>query len=281
MPEIATPRRQAADTGTIARTVAVLAVIADAAAGVRIRELAARLALPASTVHRLLERLIGEGMVERDAQAPVYRAGPEFLRMAARVVHAHPLQSIAAPFLDEAVRTTNETAYLCLYLPAEHRLSFVTHRESTHPLGYRVRSNEPQSLLVGASGRSILAWLDEPARAAAFAREASHGAPTRSLPGRRALLQDLAAIRARGYALSFGQRIPGAVGLFAPVFAADGQVAGSIGYTIPEQRFRRASEAALSRRIRELAAGLSTALGARTDTPQVPRSTRSARTASR
>jgi DNA-binding IclR family transcriptional regulator len=91
----------------------------------------------------------------------------------------------------------------------------------------------------------------------------------------------LAAIRARGYALSFGQRIPGAVGLFAPVFAADGQVAGSIGYTIPEQRFRRASEAALSRRIRELAAGLSTALGARTDTPQVPRSTRSARTASR
>ena len=281
MPVTADPRRAGANSGTVARTVAVLAAVADAAAGVRIRELAASLALPASTVHRLLERLIGEGMVERDAQAPVYRAGPEFLRIAARVVHAHPLQSVAGPFLDEAVRCANETAYLCLYLAGEHRLSFVAHRESTHPLGYRVRSNEPQSLLDGASGRSILAWLDEPARAAAFAREAAAGAPSRTLPGRRALLQDLAAIRARGYALSVGQRIPGAVGLFAPVFAADGQVTGSIGYTIPEQRFRRSSEAALARRVRELAAGLSTALGARTEAPLAPRPTRTARTASR
>jgi len=277
----AVPRRASADSGTIARAVAVLAAVADSAAGVRIRELAARLELPASTVHRLLERLIGEGMVERDGDAPVYRAGPEFLRIAARVVHAHPVQSVAGPFLDEAVRTANETAYLCLYLSGEHRLSFVAHRESTHPLGYRVRSNEPQSLLEGASGRSILAWLDEPARTAAFARESARSTLARSLPGRRALLQDLAAIRARGYALSFGQRIPGAVGLFAPVFAADGQVTGSIGYTIPEQRFRRANEAVLARRIRELAAELSSALGARTAPPHTPRPPRIARTVTR
>ncbi|MFN7752732.1 MAG: IclR family transcriptional regulator [Pseudomonadota bacterium] len=277
MPAIAASGRNGADTGTIARAVAVLAAVSESPSGVRIHQLAAALALPASTVHRLLERLIREGMVERDTEAPVYRAGREFLRIAARVVNTHPVQSIAGPFLDEAVRSANETAYLCLYLPAEHRLTFAAHRESTHPLGYRVRSNEPQSLLEGASGRSILAWLDEAARAASLAREAT----LRSLPARRALLQDLAAIRERGYALSRGQRIPGAVGLFAPVFGADGQVVGSLGYTVPEQRFRGSSEPALARRVRDLAARLSTALGARTCAMPTARASRTSRTAIR
>ena len=74
---------------------------------------------------------------------------------------------------------------------------------------------------------------------------------------------ELAAIRARGYALSFGQRIAGAVGIFAPVYGAGGRVTGSLGFTIPEQRFEPAREAEFAREACRLAAELSAGLGYR------------------
>jgi DNA-binding IclR family transcriptional regulator len=240
--------------------------VAESEGGTQIKRISAALRLPASTVHRLLDLLMREGMVERDEDAPTYRVGREFFRLASVVFNEYPMQSIAAPFLDEAVAAVNETAYLCLYLPREHRLSFASHRESTHPLGYRVRTHEPQSLVTGASGRSILAWLADDDCAAVLAREA--GAAGTANEGGRApaasdLAQDLAMIRARGYALSFGQRIFGAVGIFAPVFGASGRVTGSLGFTIPEQRFDLAREAEFAGCACRLAAGLSASLGFR------------------
>jgi DNA-binding IclR family transcriptional regulator len=251
----------------VARTIALLREVAQSDGGTQIKRLAAALQLPASTVHRLLDLLMREGMVERDEQAPIYRVGPEFFRLAAVVYNDHPLQAIAAPFLERMVQTINEAAYLCLHLPREHRMSFASYRESTHPLGYRVRTNEPQSLLTGASGRSILAWLgaDElQAVLSAEARAEPTGGAAKTLPGRRALLQDLSAIRSRGYALSFGRRIPGAVGVFAPVFNASGRVIGSLGFTIPEHRYQSRHERDIAACACRFAAELSASLGHRT-----------------
>jgi IclR family acetate operon transcriptional repressor len=247
--------RQPADTGTVARAVAVLRAVAEAGDGTQIKRISTDLRLPASTVHRLLDLLMREGMVERAEATPTYRAGREFLRLSSVVASQHPLQVIAAPLLEQAVASMNETAYLCLYLPRERRLAFAAHVESSHPLGYRVRSHEPQTLLTGASGRSILAFLPPVEREAVLARE--------GVPGLAELAQDLAAIRARGYALSLGQRIAGAVGIFAPVFAAGGGVTGSLGFTIPEQRFDPSREAEFAREACRLAGELSAGLGFR------------------
>ncbi|MBC7779474.1 MAG: IclR family transcriptional regulator, partial [Proteobacteria bacterium] len=80
---------------------------------------------------------------------------------------------------------------------------------------------------------------------------------------RRALTQGLAAIRTRGYALTFGQRIAGAVGIFAPVFGASGRVTGSLGFTIPEHRYDAAREVPISACAVRLADQLSASLGYR------------------
>ena len=49
-------------------------------------------------------------------------------------------------------------------------------------------------------------------------------------------------MRRHGYAVSTGERTPGAVGIAAPIYAADGRVVGSVGITLPEQRFGPDSE---------------------------------------
>jgi DNA-binding IclR family transcriptional regulator len=71
----------------------------------------------------------------------------------------------------------------------------------------------------------------------------------------------LASIRANGFAHTFGQRIKGAVGLFAPVFNASGEVIASFGVTVPEVRYRPTALASLTSSVVHQALALSRALG--------------------
>ena len=68
--------------------------------------------IPASAVHRLLNLLAGEGMVERNDAMRMYRPGIEFFRMASSICNRIPMHGLALPFLREAVADNNENAYL-------------------------------------------------------------------------------------------------------------------------------------------------------------------------
>lgn len=254
---------RASETGTVSRAIAVLREVAEAGGDVQIKDLAGRLALPPSTVHRLLELLAQEGMIERDAAARTYRAGREFFRLASLVAGKQPVRGYALPLLEEAMHACDETAYLCLYLPDETKMTFAAAVEAPHPLGYRIRQEMPLSLLTGASGRSILAHLPQEVLERALEKEGRDADVRRAIGTRRDLEQDLKRIRARGYAVSVGQRIRGAVGIFAPAFDAQGNVIGSIGYTIPDARYQKSLLPKLAASARKYAAALSAALGYR------------------
>lgn len=252
---------RAADTGTVSRAIAILREMAQAEGDVQIKTLAEHLQLPPSTVHRLLELLAQEGMIERDQTARAYRVGREFFRLSSLVFNRHSIQSVAMPILKQALQAHNETAYLGLYLPQEGKMMFAAECESSHPLGYRVRKNEPLSLLTGASGRSILAHLPKDVVEYVLAAEKDDPAVRRAIPSRKALREALAQIRAQGFAVTFGQRIPGAVGIFSGVFDMHGKIVGSMGYTIPEQRYRKNLLPQLCAAVCESAQALSRALG--------------------
>ena len=72
----------------------------------------------------------------------------------------------------------------------------------------------------------------------------------------------LAGIRERGWILTRGEKLPGAVGTSAPVFGAAG-VIGSLTVTIPEVRFQPSMEPRIQRLVVESAARISAVLGYR------------------
>ncbi len=118
--------------------------------------------------------------------------------------------------------------------------------DSSHPLDYRVDFNRPMSLLWGSSGRAILAFL-----------------PEERVPDEKRLMAELKQIREKGYAHSHGQRVPGAVGVLAPVFDQTGAIYGCLGFTVPEQRFHEDKLPQFIRSATTHAAQLSAALGKR------------------
>ena len=244
------------ETGTIARTVLVLRAIAQAQVAPTMKDLAETVNLPMSTMHRLLDLLAQEGMVDRDETTRTFRPGFEFFRLASLVVHRMPLQTVARPSLSGAARDAGESSYLAIVDERALKLVFIANAESGQMLDYRVPLNVPFALSTGSSGLAALAWLTPRQIEQVLAAED---------PDKRrdnaAVRRSLAEIRAQGHACTHGQRIQGAVGVFSPVFDGHERVCATFGYTVPESRFLKKDRERLARLAMRYAGELSRTLG--------------------
>ncbi len=256
-----TKMRDASAAGTVARVVQLLACLAESDGPVSIKFLCQTLKLPASTVHRLLGLLADEGMVERSADRPIYAPGLELVRLSSLLASKVRTVDVAKPFMRAVVQDCDETCCLLQYIP-ERRKVMALHAEfSSHPLRYRIELFQPHSLIWGATGRAVLAFLPQEQIDAAIDDAGASPATGAPPPPRKALLADLAEIRSRGYAITHGQKIEGAVGIGTPVFNSERRVLGSLCITIPATRFNKKAQARLSQLLMGRAGELSRALG--------------------
>lgn len=257
--------------GTVERVVRLMRALAEAGGDANIKTLSAQLDLPASTVHRLLALLMRVGIADRGTAPHSYRVGLEFYRLGALVVSSVSARDVARPFLERVAQRSGEVSLLMRYLPAQHRVMLEDSVDSPHPLRYAISLYKPMSVLWGATGRSVLAFLPEDEIAAVLA--SGEASPVTGMPAPAAddLAADLREIRRKGYALTFGQKIPGAVGFGAPIFERDGRVFGSLCITVPMVRFDPAQEPVLANLLRTEAAALSAALGHRPDMKEAAR----------
>jgi DNA-binding IclR family transcriptional regulator len=172
---------------------------------------------------------------------------------------------MALPFLREIVDACDETCVLSVLLPVEGKIFFAEKVESSMLLRYQLQMNTPVSVLWGASGRSILAFLPKDQVDRIYAMEGKAPASGEPLPARRTLETELVAIRKRGYDITYGQKIAEAVGIGAPVFSINGKVVGSLCVTVPKARIAVKDRPRLGELVRVTAERLSAALGAPTE----------------
>lgn len=251
---------EATSSGTVARVALLLRVLAESGGDTTLGEIAERMKLPASTTHRLLNLLVQEGFVDRGQGSRSYRAGLEFLRVGGLVASRADLGSVAQGFMQAVVQACDETCLLSVYVPRT-RSSMVTRvLYGSHPLRYEAALYQPSSLVWGATGRGILAFLPDDVRDAIIEQEGPSPADPRKAVKAAQVRRELAQVREQGYAHTRGQKIPGAVGLSAPVFNAEGVVA-ALCVTVPDSRFQDSMEKRIARTLVQQAAQFSTALG--------------------
>lgn len=219
-----------------------------------VRELAGRLGVSPSTVHRLITDLEKLGLVSR-TPAGAYRLGLEFLRLAWTTTNRFPLQELSTDTLAELTEETGESSFFGVYNEQRRQMMFTLTIESPHPLRYTLPIRQWLPLHAGASGIAILAFLPEPVQ-----REIEEGplssATDRTLVDAESLRARLATVRAEGYAITHGERIEGAIAIAAPVFGPAG-VVGVTGISLPESRFNAAHSTALASLVRQAATQLS------------------------
>jgi DNA-binding IclR family transcriptional regulator len=236
----ATRRRPAGNAiRAVERAAAILKAFSPTAPSLGVTELARRLALHKSTVHRLLTTLEHEGFVVQDAGGR-YRLGLQLFELGSLVVNSMELQKIARGPLEEAHRACGETVHLAIL--DEGEVVYIDKIESTRQLRMHSLIGRRSPAHCTGLGKVLLAWLPAEALDQIIRRGLrTYTSRTISSPG--ALRNHLALVRQRGYAIDDGEHEELIRCAAAPVFDHTGAVVAavsiaSVGVDVESARFK-------------------------------------------
>jgi DNA-binding IclR family transcriptional regulator len=225
------------------------------------RDVAEALHLPRSTVHRTCQALVREGLLDYDARARQYTWGSVLTRIARAAVQPDQVRRLAPAVMEALVDEFDESALLVLYDAARRVVEFADQVQCKQPLVYRSELNVPMAAHAGASGLAVLAFLPPSEIEAVIVAGLDPVTPDTITDAPR-LRAELEKIQSQGYAITRGERTPGAVGIAAPIFDAAHHVIGALRVTVPEYRSDPQLEQRVAARVREGADHLSRLMGA-------------------
>ncbi len=190
-------------------------------------EIQRKVPLSRPTLYRLLQTLIAKGFIRAEGDPQRFALDFGIGRLAHNWIAGIDVIAVARPILEELRNATGETT--ALFLRRGDLRQCVAEVVSRHMLAISRGLGETDNLWRGASGKAILAFLDE-----------GHIAEiTRAMPktvSKATLAADLSRVRDEGYFVSRGEVFVGAIAVAAPYFDHTGKVAGSIGVFGPEAR---------------------------------------------
>jgi IclR family transcriptional regulator, acetate operon repressor len=252
---------------TVERALAFLEVVAEARTPVRVREVAEALDVKVTTAYHLLNTLIAAGYINRD-HGGALRIGSRAAVLYNGMLRQFKPDEDLGTIVERLSAETTETVYLCQLTKSGVVVQKLV--EGIHAVrvaGLHVGFSGSEH--ARASGKAVLAFMDEPDRKAVLER--STAAMTAS--ARRATLaavdREIEVIRDRGWALDEENFQVGASCVAAPYFRSDGQVVGSIAVSVPCTRFTDA-EPALIAAVVAAARDASAVLGHREAAPSQP-----------
>jgi IclR family transcriptional regulator, KDG regulon repressor len=223
-----------------------------------VTELAARLGLGKSTVHRLLATLQEEQLVEQDAETGRYRLGLAVFELGAAAASPTDLhQAVLMPMSVLRVRTgeTVQTAVL-----DGRQVVYVERLESPNTLRMFLEVGTRNDAHATGTGKCLLAYLDPPLLDRLLQGWTLPAKTEHTITDHRELRRQLKQIRSQGYALNLHESEIGAVSVAAPVRGAGGEVVAALSVAGPAPRLEDGLER-ITRAVVEAAAAASRRVG--------------------
>ncbi len=223
-----------------------------------ISDLAKRLGLAKSTVHRLASTLLEQGMLEQNPADGKYRLGLALFELGTLVRRKMDFTTEARPFLRTLMEKTGETVHLAI-LDHDSILYVITH-ESKQALrmGSKVGTRAPVPST--AVGKALLAFQPEAEIERIIARGLPASAPN-AIVDPKALRRELALIRARSYALDDEESEIGLRSIAAPIRVYSGSVVAAISIAGPVHRMARKALLGWLRELTDAAEAISQRFG--------------------
>jgi DNA-binding IclR family transcriptional regulator/sugar lactone lactonase YvrE len=221
-------------TASLDKALDVLDAVGSAPSGLSQAELAAQLALPRTTLYRLLGTLVARGLLRRDPLRRVYGLGLRCFEYA-RAAYAMPDLVAAAGAELRALRDmTGETVYLAAR--DGHDVVALERCESLHSQRSNSALGQRKPLSCTSQGKAILAALPEAEREALVRELPMTPVTPRSLTERRRLLAELRVTATRGWSMDDEEMVLGVRCCGAAIIDSSGAVRGSISVAGPLYR---------------------------------------------
>ncbi|MGB4135220.1 MAG: IclR family transcriptional regulator, partial [Microbacterium sp.] len=220
---------------TLARGLRALELIADSPRPLSAAEFSDALDIRPGAGYQILRTLRAEGWVVRQPDSS-YTLGPTAIRIGARAGNASAPPPEALEVLESIHEALDENLYLTLKQGS--RIAIAAHlageravRVGPLSIGYA------EHVHARATTRCVLAYLPE-AEARAILPDELEALTAHTITDREAIIAGFAKIRERGYATEMEEFSEGVACVSSIVLDADGAAVGSIGISVPLERFR-------------------------------------------
>jgi len=215
--------------GTVAKALEVLDLVAAFGRPVRFTEVMERSAFPKATLYRLLQTLVGQGMLAFDTERATYGMGIRLVRLAHVAWQQSSLAPIARPHLDRLSAQVGETVHLAQMDHAQ--VLYVDKRNARDPIPMYSQAGKVGPAYCTGVGKAMLAFLPQPELTRALGQQSWHPFTPQTLTGPTAMTSELATIRARGYAFDNEEHEPGIICVALPILSSRGRVLGALSVT--------------------------------------------------
>ncbi|MFC7329886.1 IclR family transcriptional regulator [Marinactinospora rubrisoli] len=241
--------RPRAGTQSVDRAIAILRCF-ERAVTLTPTQVAHRLDLTVSTAHRLMRALHETGLLGRDPVTESYHLGVTSAVLG-RLALERLGTTVMQPTLERLRDATGES--VTLGVRSGDEVAVLVQLPSAHPLRYDQQPGARNPIHVCSMGKTLLAFGDP----AVALPEPFPRYTDATITDRASLDAELARVRARGYAVSDGERVIGVRAIAAPVRDHAGRVFAAVALQVPSVRFGDDRLAELATAVTATAAELS------------------------
>ncbi|MEI6156090.1 MAG: IclR family transcriptional regulator [bacterium] len=255
----AAPGADDAAVRSVDRAAALLVCLADADGSASVTHLSHSLDLHKSTVSRLLSTLERRGLVEQDRESGHFRLGVGIIRLAQSAERTLDLRAIALPEMEALAKATHETVSLEVFDGVAAAVA-ICQIDGPNLTPMPDITGRPVAMHAIASGKVLLASLPE-RTVLSIARRGLVRYTPRTITDPRALLEELATIRRRGFAVAIGEWDERLTAAAVPILDARGTVIATVVVWGAAARVTPGTLPALVTAARSAAQQISTKLG--------------------
>jgi len=233
------PPERSDQVQSLARALAILNRLAAAEEGTTLTEVAQQVGLSASTAHRLLTTLEGERYVHFDPERRLWSVGVQAFVAGSGFLKTRSLAAAARPHMRALMEDGGETVNLAV--EDEGEAVYLAQVECRQMMRAFARPGGRVPLHCSSVGKALLSAMPDADLARVLHRHGLARVTVKTITTTPALRADLAAIRARGYAVDDEEHAVGLRCIAAVVFneAADPVAAMSLSgpmARIPDER---------------------------------------------
>ncbi len=250
----------AGHTQALSRGLAVLEALAATDAGATLTTLAAQLSIPAPTAHRLLATLEAAGYVQAGPTGE-WRVGVRAFRVGSAFLAQRNLVVQAFPHLKDLMDQSGETANLAVIESGE--AVFVEQVQCRELMRMSAKLGARAPMHASGVGKAMLAAMDERTVVAMLGRRELPQHTPRTITSHAVLAKDLAATRARGYAIDDEEHAMGLRCVAATVLDENGEPWAAVSLAGPTTRITPGRIPALGALVLATARDLMATLGGR------------------
>lgn len=227
--------------------------------GGTLSEIAGALEQSPATVYRVLTTFQGRGFADFDEQSQVWTIGPAAFLTGSQFLRRTSLVERARPIMRDLMEVTGETANLGI--ERDGKVLFLGQVETHATIRAFFPPGTASAMHSSGIGKALLCRMDDKRQRQVLAAGKLEQYTPHTLTDPDAMIADLHAAKARGYAIDGEERNIGMRCIAAPVYNVFGEAVAGISVSGPTSRITEDRVEALAEHVIDAATRLTRAIG--------------------